>query len=585
MNVKESTKLKSHLRLTDYFKKYAVYYIVAFIAMTLSTALDLICPLITRSVVNDVIVAKNMENLSKLLMGFLWIGIGRCIFQYTKEFLCDYAGSKVACEIRSGIFRKLQSLSASFFDKHNSGELMARVRDDVDRIWDCFTYISILIAEVVIRTIIALYCMFSINWKLAIIPSICMFLAAFIAIKMDKKLDVVFGQIAEENSLLNNTAQENLSAVRTVKAFSREKFEINKFRSRNKRYYNLNIEQSKIFVKYNPLLQAITYLLPCCVLLLGGILTIKDGFSIGDLTAFVQYAMNIVWPMEMLGWLTNGLSSAKASTKRLNKIYDEIPDVFSCIDEENTKESSGTKKIYGNISFENVCYKTISGKDILKNVSFSVNAGETLGIMGASGSGKTTLINLLKRMYDVTDGSIKIDGIDVRHLSLGILRKNIACVNQDVFLFSDTIIGNIKLGEKNTLSTSSVKNALEQASANEFVSKMKDGHETVIGERGIGLSGGQKQRITIARALVRETPVIVFDDSTSALDTETEKEIQKTLQEMMGMTKIIVSHRISAVRNANKIIVLDKGLVVEAGTHDELLQKNGLYYETYKSQY
>ena len=573
-------KTPDQLKLKDYYIKYALPYVISFAAMSISTLLDLICPLITRKIVNDVLIAHQLENLSKLLMGFLWIGIGRCVLQYIKEFLCDVAGSKIACEIRQNIFNKLQSLSASFFDRNNPGELMARVRDDVDRIWDYYTYISILVAEVVIRTIIALYCMFSLNWKLSIIPCVCMFAAGFIAVRMDKDLDNVFGQIAEENSKLNNTAQENLSAVRTVKAFSKEWFEINKFKLRNKRYYDLNIQQSKIFVKYNPILQGITYFLPCFVLFTGGIMVIKSSLSIGDLTAFIQYAMNIVWPMEMLGWLTNGVSSAKASVKRLNRIFSEKPDITDCLE-----DSSNSKQVAGNITFENVCYKTLTGKDILKNISFSVKAGETIGIMGASGSGKSTLINLLKRMYDVTDGKILLDGTDIRHITLGVLRKNITCVNQDVFLFSDTIIGNIKLGDKENISSDSVVNALQNASAKDFVNQMKDGHNTVIGERGIGLSGGQKQRITIARALARQTPILVLDDSTSALDTETETEIHKTLASLCGMTKIIVSHRISAVRNADKIIVLDNGMIAESGSHQQLMELKGLYYQTYCSQY
>ena len=296
----------------------------------------------------------------------------------------------------------------------------------------------------------------------------------------------------------------------------------------------------------------------------------------------------MIWPMEMLGWLTNGLSSAKASVKRLNKIYAEMPEITDstevAADEELNSALFSVFDINGDISFEHVTYKA-GEKAILDDVSFDIQAGQTLGIMGSTGSGKTTIINLLKRMYDVTGGSIKLDGIDIRDLPLPTLRRAISCVMQDIYLFSDTIDGNIRLGARDSITTAEVRSALNQSHASEFVDKMEEKENTVIGERGVGLSGGQKQRITIARALARKTPVLVLDDSTSALDTETEQEIQGVLAELSGMTKIIIAHRISAVRKADKIIVLDKGKVAECGTHEELLKLGGLYKETYDSQY
>lgn len=565
--------------LIKYFKKYAVFYVISVLAVCISIVLDMYSPQITRQIVDDVICAGHMEKLRGLLIFILCIGGCRCIFQYTKEFLCDIAGSKIGSEVRLDLFKKIQSLSANFFDGINSGELMSRVRDDVDRIWELGAYVGILMAEVLVRTVTALYFMFRLNWLLAIIPSLGMLFAAFIAIKMENKLDDVYGEIEEENSKLNNTAQENLAGVRTVKAFSREPFEILKFKKHNERYYQLNIEQSKVFVKYHPFIQAVSVLLPCFVLLAGGMLVIKGNFSIGQLSAFIQYSMNIVWPMEMLGWLTNGISSARASVKRINKIYEETPDITE-------KEAAvQLKKIDGSVEFENVSYVTNTGRYILKNVSFNIKAGETLGIMGATGSGKTTVINLLKRMYDVSEGAIKLDGVDIRDLPLGVLRKAVACVMQDVFLFSDTIDGNIRLGEKKNLTEEEVDEALKNSCSSEFVDQMKEKAETVVGERGIGLSGGQKQRLTIARAISRNAPVLVLDDSTSALDTETEQHIQGILRKMSGMTKIIIAHRISAVRNADKIIVLENGAIAECGTHAELLEKKGLYWETYQSQH
>lgn len=577
------------LNLARYFKKYAFVYIIAFVAMTASTFLDQLAPLFVQHIVDDVLLAHNIEPLKLLLIGILSVGVGRCIFQYTKEFLCDFAGSKIASEVRINLFQKIQSLSANFFDGINSGELMSRVKDDVDRIWDVAAYMGILMAEVIIRTITTIFFLFRINWQLALIPCAGMIAAAFIALKMEKKLDVLFGDLAQKNSELNNTAAENLAGVRTVKAFAREGFEINKFHKHNQKYYELNIDLSRVFVKYNPMIQIITRMLSVISLLLGGLIVIHgnplmggEKLSMGELIAFIQYVGGMIWPIEMLGWLTNGFASAKASIKRLNKIYSEMPDI---LDESKIEEDLLSPfDVSGSVKFNNVTYKAGENK-ILEDVSFEIQAGQTLGIMGATGSGKTTIINLLKRMYDVSDGSIELDGVDIRQFPLATLRKSVACVMQDIFLFSDTIDGNIRLGERETMTTPTVRLSLEKSHSAEFVDKMKDKEHTVIGERGVGLSGGQKQRITIARALARKTPILVLDDSTSALDTETEQDIQAVLAELSGMTKIIIAHRISAVRKADKIIVLDGGKVCEEGTHEELLAKGGLYKETYDSQY
>lgn len=583
------------LNLFRYFKRYSFLYLIALVAMSAGTLLDQAAPLIVQHIIDDVLIAKKMEVLNFLLLGILGIGVGRCIFQYTKEYACDFAGSKIASEIRINLFQKIQSLSANFFDGINSGELMSRVKDDVDRIWDIAAFMGILIAEVVIRTVSTMFFMIRINWQLAIIPIIGMFASGFIATRMEKQLDDLYGAVAQEGSEMNNTAAENLAGVRTVKAFAREGFEIAKFHKHNQKFYELNIDLSRVFVKYNPMIQTITRLLSVISLLLGGLIVMKGNplqggakMTVGELIAFTQYVGGMIWPMEMLGWLTNGLSSAKASVKRLNKIYAEMPEITDSTevagDEELNSALFSAFDINGDISFEHVTYKA-GEKAILDDVTFDIKAGQTLGIMGATGSGKTTIINLLKRMYDVTDGSIKLDGIDIRELPLPTLRRAISCVMQDIFLFSDTIDGNIRLGEREKITTAEVRSALNQSHASEFVDNMEEKEQTVIGERGVGLSGGQKQRITIARALARKTPVLVLDDSTSALDTETEQEIQQVLAELSGMTKIIIAHRISAVRKADKIIVLDKGRVAECGTHEELLARGGLYKETYDSQY
>ena len=591
--MKEKTE---KLHLSRYIRRYAVLYLIAVLAMMSGTILDMVFPIIMQHIVDEVLIARKMDVFRGLLFAVLSVGAGRFIFQYVKEFLCDVCGSRIASEVRINLFQKIQSLSANFFDGINSGELMSRVKDDVDRIWDITAYMGILMAEVFVRVVSTIYFMIKINWILAILPILGMFASGAIAILMEKHLDCLYGELAQKNSELNNTAAENLSGVRTVKAFAREGFEIAKFHKHNQKYYELNIDLSRVFVKFNPMIQIIGRALNVLIIFLGGLMVIKgnpfgNDLSIGELTALVAYVGNMIWPMEMLGWLTNGFSSAKASLKRIDKIYAEIPNIQdksalqdSDFDEDLKSALFTSDDLCGNISFENVCYES-GEREILHDVSFEVKAGQTLGIMGATGSGKTTIINLLKRMYDATSGVIKMDGTDIKEIPLPVLRRSIACVMQDIFLFSDTIDGNIRLGSKETMTKAQVRMALEKSHSAEFVDKMEEKEQTVIGERGVGLSGGQKQRITIARALARKTPVLVLDDSTSALDTETELEIQHVLAELSGMTKIIIAHRISAVRNADKIIVLDKGKIVEEGTHEQLLLKNGLYKETYDSQY
>lgn len=570
-------------KISTHIKEHLPAYLLAIFGLVVSVALDMLSPLLTRQIIDDVIGNGNIGALKGILLGIFLIGIGRFIFGYIKEYTFDVTGARIAANIRKDIFHHIQSLSADFFDRIGTGELMSRIKDDVDRIWDGLTYVGMLLIEVVVHTSLILFCMFSLNWKLALIPTVCMALCAALAIYLEHKLDKVYDAISEENAELNTVAEENLTGVRTVKAFAREKYEIQKFLSHNKRYYELNMEQSRVFVKYHPLFSLVSKLLPLIVLLTGGYIHIYGGassgeFTLGDLGAFVQYSTNIVWPMEMLGWLTNSFSSAIASNKKIGKLYKETPSI------KEPENPVILPEVTGDITFEHVDFKR-DDREVLSDISFHVAAGNTLGIMGATGSGKSSIVHLLQRLYDSTAGTIRLDGTDIRELSLKQLRGSISPVMQDVFLFSDTIDENVRLGKQELITENIVHKAAYAAQASDFIERLEKGYDTVIGERGVGLSGGQKQRISIARALSKQDPILIMDDSTSALDMETEHEIWQSLKTLQNTTKIIIAHRISAVRNADEIIFLQDGHIAERGTHDELLKKKGLYYETYMAQY
>lgn len=566
-------------KLSTYIFEYKFHYLLAIASLVISVFLNLFSPQLTRSIIDDVIVGGQTDKLIPLLAGILIVGVGRFVFQYIKEFLFDYTSAYISTDMRKNLFHHIQSLSADFFDKNSVGELMARVKDDIDRIWEGLSFIGMLIIEVVVHTTIALFFMYSLNWQLALIPTVCMVIAASIAIVMERKLGAVYEAISEETATLNRVAEENLSGVRTVKAFARENYEIKKFFSHNKRYYELNMQQSNLFVKYYPYLSLITKLLPMIILLTGGLYVINGQITLGTLGAFVEYSMNIVWPMEMLGWLSNGLSSAFASNKRIKHIYEQKPGITE------KEEPIVLDKVTGKIEFSHVSFHKEDMHEILHDISFLVKPGKTIGIMGATGAGKSSIIHLLQRMYDSTDGTIYLDGIDIKDLSLKQLRSSMSFVMQDIFLFSDTILENVKLGKRGLLDSKTIRKASADAQASSFIEQMDRQYDTIIGERGVGLSGGQKQRLTIARALAKQNPILILDDSTSALDMETEHLIQQTLLTLKQTTKIIIGHRISAVSHADEIIVLENGSIAERGTHHNLLAKKGLYYETYVSQY
>lgn len=565
------------MKLSRYILKHWYAYLIAVLCIIISVALNMLSPQITKTIIDDVITGGDIALLPKLLLFIFLIGVGRAVFQYLKEFIFDMVSSKIANTIRKDLFQHIQKLSMKFFHSNNTGELMSRVKDDVDTLWSAVGFVGMLLIEILIHTGIVLYCMYNLSPSMSIIPTIALPLMAGLALLMERKLGSVYEKISEQNAKLNTVAQENLSGVRTVKSFAREKFEINKFLKYNKEYYELNMKQSKIFTQIYPYFQFVTKLLPLLTIVIGGYQVINGTITLGTLAAFVEYSMNIVWPMEMLGWLSNSFASAVASNKRIKKVFAEEATI------KDSEIPTILEEVSGDITFDHVSF-SIDDKEILSDISFHLVSGKTLGIMGITGTGKSSIINLLQRFYDVDSGEIKLDDTNIKDLSLNQLRKSISLVMQDVFLFSDTINENIKMGDKASLDFEKIKTAAHDAQASSFIERMDNQYETIIGERGVGLSGGQKQRISIARALAKKTPILVLDDSTSALDMETEHLIQKTLTQLES-TKIIIAHRISAVRNADEIIILENGKIVERGTHTTLLNEKGYYHKTFMAQY
>ncbi len=564
-------------KISSYMLKYWYYYLLILVCMVIAIGLDMLYPQITKIIVNDVF-GGDLDRLPGLLAAIALIGVGRAVFGYYKEFTADKTGALIGREMREELFAHIQGLSMDFFGKTNTGELMARVKDDIDNIWSALGFIGMLVVEVVIQVISVLYCMFSLNWKLTFVPLAFMIVCGVIAVVLEKRLDNVYEDISEENAELTTIAEENLAGVRTVRAFSREKHEIQKFLSHNRRYYDLNMREAKVMVRYDPFFSFVATLLPILMVVMGGASVMNGEMDLGSLVAYVEYSRNCTWPMETLGWLANSISSAVASRKKVRKIFEQTATV------KEQAEPVILPEVRGNVEFDHVSF-SIGDTQILEDISFTIAEGKTLGIMGATGSGKSSIVNLLQRFYDANDGQIRMEGVDVKDLSLQQIRENISVVMQDVFLFSDTIKENIEMGQRGQMQMEDIRLAARRAQASGFIEEMDEQYETVIGERGVGLSGGQKQRSSIARALAKKRPILVMDDSTSALDMETEHEIQKMLHELNGVTKLIIAHRISAVRHADEIIYLENGRVAERGTHEQLLARRGLYYETYVAQY
>ena len=565
-------------RILKYVSKYKGTVIIGTMCMLIVIGVDLFLPYLQQVFIDSGLMKGNQNVIVSVLV---WIGIItviKAMLGYGKEFLYDVLSSWVHQDIKNDLFAHIQTLEVEYFDNMTPGELMSRIGEDAENIWQTIGYGMRLFIENIIYFVISTIILFVLNYKLALACFIVMIPIGFIGIKLENKFGKTYSKISDQTAEINTIAQEDIAGIKLVKAFSREKYEINKFLKMNKVYYDLNMEQAKIIGDYFPPIEFLTNIALVIMIVLGGFLVMDGEVSIGILVAFNGYIWNLIWPMRMLGELTDLLSRTVSSANKIFAIMDKDPSIKT---KENFKD---VKNIKGNIKFEGVNFK-YDDKLVLKNINLDIKAGSTVAIMGATGAGKSSLINLIGRYYDTCKGSIKIDGIDIKEYNLEFLRKNMAIVPQETFLFSETILNNIKFSNENA-SFEEIKEASKLACANEFIEGLELGYNTEIGERGIGLSGGQKQRIAIARSLVRKAKILILDDSTSALDMETEHELLKNLSNRKHeSTTFIIAHRISAVKNADLIIYLEDGQIKESGTHDELLKKKGRYYDIYNDQF
>ena len=561
-----------------YLKKYRHILITAFVMVVSMNLLNMINPYIQGIIVDRVIKDGHTEILLTLAMIMIGSTLLKSVIRYVYLFMFEHVSQSVVYNVREDIFKRVQELDFEFFDSTKTGDIMARMTGDLEAVRHFTSYVVYSMFLNAITFISVMLILFSINASFTLILLCVTPVTGYLTYRLAGKVKPAFAAIREQFSRLNSVVQENISGNRVVKAFAREEYEIYKFSRENGGFRDRNTDAAKIWEKYLPPLDAMAGALSVTIILVGGILAINDTITLGELVTFNGFIWALNNPMRMAGWLINDTQRFAASAEKIMLLLGREPKI------RNTAEESGDGRLKGGVEFRNVSFR-YGDEAVLRDVSFSASPGQTVAIIGATGAGKSTLVNLISRFYDCTDGEILIDGMNIREYDLRRLRENIAVAMQDIFLFSDTIEGNIAYGVPD-IPLDRVEWAAGIAGAKDFIQDFNDGYDTIIGERGVGLSGGQKQRIALARALVTDPSILVLDDTTSSVDIETEHEIHKTLNGFYrDKTTFIIAHRISSVKNADLIMVLEDGRIIERGTHQELLDRKGYYYSIFRNQY
>ena len=551
------------------------------ICLVISTAIGIVYPLLMRYLIDDIIVPEDYHKVLPLAFIVFGVIVVKSVFQVSHGLSGTKLGNKVAYNLRNALYQKLQYLSFQYYDKAKTGDLMSRLTADLDavRLFIGFGFAQFL--NMFLMVFFGATLMFMIHWQLTLITLATMPLLIFTAVRFESKIHPQFQLMRKAMSNLTTAVQENITGVRTVKSFAREPFEVEKFAIRSEEYKDNQIGAASIFAHYFPLMEILSMVCVASLLYSGGLLVIRGSLSLGDLIAFFSLIWYVIGPMWGVGFQINQYTQSKASGERVLEIlnqYIHVKDKENAIDLE-------AEKVQGHIVFDHVEFTYSDSKPSLIDFSLDAPPGSVIGILGGTGSGKSTIIQLILRAYDVKSGSITLDGIDIRNIKLEHLRHQIGLVFQETFLFSSSILNNIAYGMKD-VSMYDIIHAAKLAQAHEFIMELPHGYDTIVGERGMGLSGGQKQRIAIARALMINPKILIMDDSTSAVDMETEHDIQLGLKEVMqGRTTFLIAHRISSLKHADEIIVLEKGKVIQRGKHKQLLEQEGLYRETYLNQY
>ncbi|EOU1464636.1 ABC transporter ATP-binding protein [Clostridium perfringens] len=561
----------------DYISKRMVFLIVPILAMIIVLGIDSFFPYLQKIFVDDILLGSDKSKLGLFFGIFLGLSLLRGILGYIKEFLFDKFSLNVSKEIRMDLFKKIQSFEFSFFDSTNTGELMSRIGEDVDIVWETISYGLRLLIEGIILFIISVTIMMSMSPSLTIICLVILLPVGVLAILVNKKFHRNYSKISDKVADINLMAQQDIAGIRLVKAFAREKYETEKFLKVNKDYYDLNITQARILSNFLPVIDLLTNLTPVAMIIYGGYLVIKGNITMGTLLAFSSYILNLSFCVKNIGGLVNMMSQNRASMDKIFNILKRKPQITSM------ENSYNPDKVKGEIEFKNVSFR-YNEEEVLKKINLKIPAGSTVAIMGETGCGKSSILSLIGRHYDVSSGEVLIDGVNVKKWDLDKLRENMAVVFQDTFLFSDSIKDNIDFGGNK--SEDEIIEAAKDSCAYDFIKEMPEGFKTEVGERGLGLSGGQKQRLAIARALVRKTPILILDDATSALDMETEFNVLKNLSKKQDKaTTFIIAHRISGVKDSDIILFMKDGEIVEMGDHESLLKKKGYYYSVYCHQF